>query len=77
VYVEEIWDTERHKSFVETAKVDRDGDFKEEIEWWETVYDEMMASVKTDIVASRTRTITLCFRYLYGWFGTYVVPIIH
>jgi len=46
--VEEIWDAERHKSFVETAKTDRDGDFKEEIEWWESVYDEMMASVKTD-----------------------------
>ena len=46
--VEEIWDTERHKSYVETAKTDRDGDFKEEIEWWETVYDEMMASVEID-----------------------------
>jgi hypothetical protein len=30
------------------VKMDRDGEFKEEIEWWETVYDEMMASVKTD-----------------------------
>jgi len=46
--VEEIWDTERHKRFVEMAKMDRNGDYKEEIEWWETVYDEMIASVKTD-----------------------------
>ena len=46
--VEEIWDSKRHKDFVETAKVDRNGDFREEIEWWETVYDEMMANVKAD-----------------------------
>jgi hypothetical protein len=46
--VEEIWDTERHKSFVETAKLDRDGNFTQEIEWWETVYDEMLANVKTE-----------------------------
>jgi len=46
--VEEIWDTERHKRFVETAKMERNGGYKEEIEWWETVYDEMLASVKTD-----------------------------
>ena len=43
--VEEIWDTMRHKRYLETAK---NGDFKEEIEWWESVYDEMMASIKTD-----------------------------
>jgi alpha-N-acetylglucosamine transferase len=46
--VEEIWDTRRHKEFIETAKVDRDGDFREEIEWWESVYDEMVESVRTD-----------------------------
>lgn len=46
--VEDIWDTKRHKDFVETAKADRNGDFKEEIEWWEMVYDEMMESIKTD-----------------------------
>ena len=46
--MEEIWDAERHKRFVETAKKERNGDYKEEIEWWETVYDEMIASVKTD-----------------------------
>ena len=46
--VEEIWDTERHKRFVETAKKERNGDYKEEIEWWETVYDEMIVNVKTD-----------------------------
>jgi len=45
---EEIWDTERHKTFVETAKMERDGDYKEEIEWWGAVYDEMMASIKVD-----------------------------
>ena len=45
--VEEIWDTKRHKDFVETAKMDRNGDFKEEIEWWEMVYDEMMENVET------------------------------
>ena len=43
--LEEIWDTKRHKSFLETAKVERNGDYKEEIEWWETMYDDhMMAS---------------------------------
>jgi len=46
--LEEIWNTERHKNFLETAKKDRDGDYKEEIEWWGTVYDEMVESVKTD-----------------------------
>ena len=46
--VEEIWDTRRHKSFLDRAKVDRKGIYKEEIEWWETVYDEMMENVKTD-----------------------------
>ena len=46
--VEEIWDTTRHKRHVEKAKMERNGDYKEEIEWWETVYDEMLASVKTD-----------------------------
>ena len=46
--LEEIWDTRRHKSFLETAKMDRNGDYKEEIEWWGTVYDEMAANVKTD-----------------------------
>ena len=45
---EETWDTERHRKFVQTAKMDRNGDYKEEIEWWGTMYDEMMASVKTD-----------------------------
>lgn len=45
---EEIWDMKRHKDFVEAAKADRNGDFKEEIEWWETVYDEMMENVKSD-----------------------------
>ena len=44
--VEEIWDVKRHKSFLETAKKDRDGDFREELEWWETMYEEMMASNK-------------------------------
>jgi len=44
----EIWDTERHKSFLETAKMDRDGNYKEEIEWWGSVYDEMVASIKVD-----------------------------
>jgi len=46
--VEEIWDRRRHKSYVKSAKMERDGYYKEEIEWWETVYDEMMANVKTD-----------------------------
>lgn len=46
--VEEIWDTSRHKGFVEMAKADRNGDFREEVEWWESVYDEMMESVETD-----------------------------
>lgn len=46
--VEEFWDTKRQKDFMETAKVDRNGDFKEEIEWWEMVYDEMMENVETD-----------------------------
>ena len=46
--VEEIWDTRRQKSFLERAKMDRNGDYKEEIEWWETVYDEMMENVKMD-----------------------------
>jgi len=45
---EEIWETERHKRFVEAAKMDRDGGYKEEIEWWESVYDEMMVNVKVD-----------------------------
>ena len=45
---EEIWETERHKRFVESAKMERDGDYKEEIEWWGAVYDEMMASIKVD-----------------------------
>ena len=46
--VEEIWDTRRHKEFVETAKEDRNGDYREEIEWWETMYDEMMENVEID-----------------------------
>ena len=46
--LEEIWDTKRHKMSVEVAKADRSGDYKEEIEWWEGVYDEMMSNVKTD-----------------------------
>jgi len=46
--VEEIWDTRRHKEFVETAKTDRNGDYREEIEWWENVYDEMMENVEID-----------------------------
>ena len=46
--MQEIWDTERHKTYVETAKADRDGNFREEIEWWESVYDEMLANVKTE-----------------------------
>ena len=46
--VEEIWNTERHKSFLQMVKMDRNGDYQEEIEWWGVVYDEMMASVKTD-----------------------------
>ena len=45
---EEIWDTKRHKEFVRSAKLEGNGGFKEEIEWWETVYDEMMESIKTD-----------------------------
>ena len=46
--LQEIWDTERHKTFVQRAKMDRNGDYKEEIEWWGTMYDEMMANVRTD-----------------------------
>jgi len=43
--VEEIWDTRRHKRYLELAK---NGDFKEEFKWWESAYDGMMASIKTD-----------------------------
>ena len=46
--VEQIWDTRRQKSFLEGAKTDRNGDYREEIEGWETVYDEMVTNVKTD-----------------------------
>jgi len=45
---QEIWDGRKHKAFVNSAKGERDGYYREEIEWWETVYDEMMANVKTD-----------------------------
>ena len=45
---EEIWDTKRQKAYLQTAKMDRNGDYKEEIEWWETMYDEIVANVKTD-----------------------------
>ena len=45
---EEIWDTKRHKMHLEMAKIHMNGDYREEVEWWETMYDEMMANVKTD-----------------------------
>lgn len=42
--VEEIFDPARHRKDLERAKVDR-GMFREEIEWWGTVYEEMMIKV--------------------------------
>ena len=45
---EEIWDTVRHKSHLESAKAHMGGIHREEIEWWGSVYDEMLVNVKTD-----------------------------
>jgi len=46
--VAELWDVNRQRGTLESAKAHMDGLHKEEIEWWETLYDDMLANVRTD-----------------------------
>jgi hypothetical protein len=40
--LEELYDRQKHRDHLEWAKREYDGRFKEEIEWWGGVYEEMM-----------------------------------